>query len=258
MTIDIDPLAFGVSLLPWTALLTIVGACGAILWMLRRAATFGLTPRTTYGIALRAALWSTLGGRLFHVIDHADFYSDVPFQAFYLWNGGLSLWGSLIVGAGGALWHAKRAGATLSAFAHALMLAGLAALTVGRLGDFLAGERVGTGSSLAWAVTYANERSVAFSAGSAHPVALYEALLAIVLLVVLVRLWHRIKRARAIDIAFAGYAVGRFLIGFVTVERTVGGLDFSQWVALAVLGVISLFAVRGYARSRILDSPART
>jgi prolipoprotein diacylglyceryltransferase len=206
MTIDIDPLAFGVSLLPWTALLTIVGACGAILWMLRRAATFGLTPRTTYGIALRAALWSTLGGRLFHVIDHADFYSDVPFQAFYLWNGGLSLWGSLIVGAGGALWHAKRAGATLSAFAHALMLA----------------------------------------------------LLAIVLLVVLVRLWHRIKRARAIDIAFAGYAVGRFLIGFVTVERTVGGLDFSQWVALAVLGVISLFAVRGYARSRILDSPART
>jgi phosphatidylglycerol:prolipoprotein diacylglycerol transferase len=255
MTIDFNPQAFGVPLLPWTTLLTIVGAFGAIVWMLRRASTFGLAPRTTYGIALRAALWSTLGGRLFHVIDHADFYSDVPFQVFYLWNGGLSLWGSLIVGAGGALWHAKRAGATLSAFADALTLAGLAALIVGRLGDFLAGERIGTSSSLAWAVTYANEHSAAFAASSAHPVALYEALLGIVLLVVLVRLWHRIKRGSAITIAFAGYAVGRFLIGFVTVERTVVGLDFSQWVALAILGVISLLAVRGYARSRILDSP---
>ena len=258
MTIDIDPRAFGVTLLPWTTLLTIVGTCGAIVWMLGRASTFGLTRGTTYGIALRAVLWSTSGGRLFHVIDRAEFYSEVPFQAFYLWNGGLSLWGALIIGAGGSLWHAKRAGAALPAFSDALTLAGLATLTVGRCGDFLVGERVGTGSSLPWAVTYANERSVSFGAGATHPAALYEALLAGVLLAVLVRFRSRVKPGWGIDIAFAGYAVGRFLIGFVTVERTIWGLDFSQWVALAVLAVMGVFGIRAYARSRIPDSPTRT
>lgn len=260
MTIDINPHAFGV-VLPWTTLLTIAGAFGAIAWMLRRAPTFGLTPRATYGIALRVALWSLLGGRLFHVIDHIGFYADVPFQAFYLWNGGQSLWGALIVGAVGALWHAKRSGADVRAFASDLTLAGLAVVVAGRLGDFIAGERLGTGTSLPWAVTYANERSVSNGAGGTHPVALYEALLAVVVLVVLVRIRHRLETkwpGWSIDIAFAGYAAGRFLIGFVTVDDTTWGLDFSQWLALIVLAVIGLYAFRGNARSRMLGARTKT
>jgi prolipoprotein diacylglyceryltransferase len=250
MTITADPHALGLLLLPWTTLLTVAGALGATAWMMRQASTFALTRSATYGIALRVVLWSLLGGRLFHVIDYAGFYADVPLQALYLWDGGLSLWGALIFGATGALGHAKRNGARLPAFAHALSLAGLAALAVGRLGDLIAGERLGTGTSLPWAVTYLHERSVSFGAGGTHPVALYEALLALVLLAALVGLRHRVKPSWSIDIAFAGYAAGRFLTGFVTVDDTTWGLDFSQWVPLGILGVIGLFAVRRYAGLR--------
>jgi prolipoprotein diacylglyceryltransferase len=260
MTIDIDPQAID-GLLPWTTLLTIAGASSVIAWMLRRASTFSLTPRMTYGIALRVVLWSLLGGRLFHVIDHIGFYADVPFQAFYLWNGGQSLWGALIVGAGGALWHAKRSGADLRAFAQDLTLAGLAVVVAGRLGDFIAGERLGTGTSLPWAVSYANERSVSFGVGGAHPVALYEALLAAVMLVVLVRFRHRLETkwpGSTIDIGFAGYAAGRFLIGFATVNDTTWGFGFSQWLALIVLAVIGLYAFRGSAWSRMLGARTKT
>jgi prolipoprotein diacylglyceryltransferase len=247
MTITIDPSALGVSLLPWTTLLTMLGAAGAIAWMVRRAALFGLTGRAAYGVALRTVLWALLGGRVLHVLGHGDFYAEVPFQAFYLWNGGQSLWGALIFGAGGAIWHAKRAGAVLPAFGDALALAGLATIAVGRLGDLLAGERLGTGTSLPWAITYAHEGSASFGAGATHPVAFYEILLVGAILALLVSRRVPAKPGWAIDLAFVGYAVGRFLIGFATVERTVWWLDVSQWVALAIIAVVAW-----YARSRML------
>ena len=252
MTIDLDPHAFGVTLLPWTTLLSIAGATGAIAWMMYRASTFGITARATYATALRTVLWSLLGGRLFHLIDYAGFYVEVPFQAFYLWNGGLSLWGALIFGAGGALWHAKRARAVIPAFGEALTLAGLAVLALGRFGDLLAGERLGTASSLPWAVTYAHQGSASFGIGPAHPVALYEALVALAILAVLILYRQRITTGRAIHLGFAGLALGRFLIGFATAERTALGLDSAQWIALVILAVVGLIAFRRKGRSYTL------
>jgi phosphatidylglycerol:prolipoprotein diacylglycerol transferase len=248
MIINADPHAFGLALLPWTTLLALAGGLGATAWMMHQATAFNLTPGATYTTALQVVLWSLLGGRFFHVIDYMGFYADVPLQVLYLWNGGLSLWGTLIFGSAGALWHAKRKGATLARFGQALSLAGLATLAAGRIGDFIAGERMGSETSLPWAVTYLHEHSVSLDSGSAHPVALYEALLALALLAALIGFRRRVKPTRTIEITFASYALGSFLIGFVTIADTAWGLDFSQWVSLGVLGGIGLFNIGGIRR----------
>jgi phosphatidylglycerol:prolipoprotein diacylglycerol transferase len=250
MTINADPQALGLMFFPWTTLLVLAGALGATAWMMSQASTFNLTPGAIYNTALHVALCALLGGRFFHVIDYIGFYADVPLQMFYLWNGGLSLWGALISGSAGALWHAKRKGARLAHFERALTLAGLLMLAAGRIGDFITGERVGVETSLPWAATYLHEHSVSVGAGSAHPVALYEALLALALLIVLIGFGRRVKPMRTMVSAFAGYAAGRFLIGFVTINDTVWGFSFSQWVSLSILGCIALFALRRYASSR--------
>jgi prolipoprotein diacylglyceryltransferase len=250
MTLDINPNALG---LPLTTLLTLAGGLGGLAWTLRRAPSFDLTRADAYAIALRATLWAILGGRVLHVIDFADFYSDVPFQALYLWSGGLSLWGALIAGAAGALWHAKRRGASLAAFADHLALAGLAVVVAGRLGDLLAGERVGTATALPWAITYTHAGSRSFELGATHPVAPYEMLLVAAIVVALIVARRRLRDGWAIDLAFAGYAIARFAIGFVTVERTHLGLGLSQWIAIAVLAVIAWYAFT--RRDQILAPP---
>jgi prolipoprotein diacylglyceryltransferase len=256
MTLDFNPTALG---LPLTTLLTLVGGLGVLAWTLRRAPAFDLTRADAYAIALRTTLLAILGGRVLHVIDFADFYAEVPFQAFYLWNGGLSAWGALIAGAAGALWHARRRGASLAVFADHLVLAGLAVVVVGRLGDLLAGERVGKAMSLPWAITYTNAGSSSFDLGATHPVAAYEMLLVGVMVVALVvaklqigvgQIGVRLRPGWAIGLAFAGYAVARFAIGFVTVERTHLGLGLSQWIALVVFAVIAWYAFA--RRDRIL------
>jgi phosphatidylglycerol:prolipoprotein diacylglycerol transferase len=238
MTIDLNPNTLG---LPLTTVFTLIGGLAALAWMVRQAPSFRLTRGVTYAIALRTMLWAILGARVSHLIDFAGFYAGVPFQVFYLWSGGLSAWGALLAGAIGAIWHAKRRGASLGVFADYLTLAGLGATAAGRIGDLLAGERMGTATSVPWAVTYTNAGAAAFDAGAVHPVAAYELLVlgAITLALVVLRRW--LRSGWAIAPAFAGYAVARFAIGFVTVERTHLGLGLSQWIALAVFAAISWY-----------------
>ena len=247
MTIAINPNALG---LPWTTLLTLLGVLSALAWMLWQAPSLGLSRSATYAIAMRTTLWAVLGARLLHVVDYADFYRHVPFQAFYLWTGGMSLWGALILGSAGALWHAKRRGASLATFADHLTLVGLVAIAVGRLGDLLAGERLGTSASLPWAVVYTHAGSASFGAGAAHPVALYELLAVAAIGLALVAFRRRLRPGSTIDLAFMAYAVARFAIGFATVNRTYLGLGLSQWIALVLFAVIAWYAWRH--RERIL------
>lgn len=238
MTIDLNPDTLG---LPLTTASTLIGGLTALAWMLRQAPFFRLTQGSVYAIALRTTLWAILGARVSHVIDFAGFYAGVPFQVFYLWNGGLSAWGALLVGAAGAIWHARRRGASLGNFADYLTLAGLVAIAAGRIGDLLAGERVGTATSVPWAVTYTNAGAAAFDAGAVHPVAAYELLAIGAIAVALVVLRRWLRSGWAIAPAFAGYAVARFAIGFVTVEHMHLGLGLSQWIALAVFAAISWY-----------------
>lgn len=242
MTITLDPNAFGSSLLPWTTLTTLLGASAALVYLLRSAGVFGISRGAMYRLTLRIALWALLGARLFHVADYAGFYREVPFQAFYLWNGGLSLWGAIIVGSAGAAWHARRWRLPVGAFADKLAVAGLIAIVVGRFGDFVAGERMGDATSMPWGVEYGNRASESFGLGATHPVALYEMLLAGLLLAAIAR-WR--KRATPDGATFAltlsAYAVGRFLIAIVTVAPTHLGLDQAHWIALAVVIAVAIW-----------------
>jgi prolipoprotein diacylglyceryltransferase len=217
-----------------------------------------MSRRDTYGVALRVVLWAILGARVVHVVEFGSFYSEVPFQTFYLWQGGLSLWGALIGGGGAALWHARRRGVAIGRFADALAVAGLAVMASGRIGDLIGGERPGTPTSLPWGVAYANERARAYLGGvEAHPVAFYELLLALSALGVV--LWLRNGRRRtlapdgaAFVLAMAVYAVGRFFISFVRDAPEGFGLQQAQWIALAVLAAAALYAWRMVLAARAL------
>ena len=178
MTIAFDPTLFASSALSWASLAALAGIALGLALMMRQAPRLGLTSRDTYAVGLCGVLWGLLGARLLHVADYAGFYADAPFRAFYVWEGGLALWGAVLAGSAGAVWHARRRGASVGRFADALAVAGLAGMAVGRAGDFIAGATPGALTSLPWGVVYAHSRSEAFAAGAAvHPVALYELVL---------------------------------------------------------------------------------
>jgi len=251
MTIDIAPGVFGSVLLTWTGLFTVIGTVVGITMMARWASALSMGRRDAFTLGLRVTLWSLAGARLLHVIEFADFYAQVPFQALYLWQGGFALWGALIGGTAGALWHAHRRGLALGPFADRLALTGLAAMAFARIGDLLSGTRPGTPTSLPWGIEYVHQDAAAYVGGVAvHPVAAYELLLGVALLAALVWLVGLAGKRRlhpdgvALMVAFAGYAAGRFVISFAREAPSALGLQQAQWVGLGVIIAAGYYAWR--------------
>ena len=259
MTLSIDPHVFGSALLTWVSLFTLAGVALTIGLLLRGAGNLPASRSAVYGVGVRAALWGLLGARLFHVADYADLYADAPLSALYVWSGGLSLWGGVLAASAGGLWHARRRGIAVGRFADAAAVAGLWGMALGRLGDFLAGERPATATSLPWGVEYAHPAAAAHVDGVAvHPVALYEALLdlAVLGLVWALRTGRLARLVRGplpegatFALAIGAYAAGRFVITFARIDPGLLGLQQAQWVALGVLAAVAYYAWRERRRA---------
>lgn len=258
MTLSIDPHVFGSGILTWVSLFTLAGIALAGGLLLRGAGELPAPRSAVYAVAIRAVLWGLLGARAFHVADYASLYADAPLSAFYVWSGGLSLWGGVLAASAGGLWHARRRGIALGRFADAAAVAGLWGIALGRLGGFLVGERPAEPTTMPWGIAYAHPDAAAYVDGVAvHPVALYEALLVLAVLGLLwalrtgrlARFVRPLPQGAAYVGAIGAYAAGRFVIGFARVDPSVLGLQQSQWVAVAVLTGVAYYAWR-YSDSR--------
>ena len=261
MTLSIDPYVFGAAPLTWVSLFTLGAIALTIGLLLRGTGKLGVSRSAVYAVGLRAVLWGLLGARLFHVADYAGLYADAPLTALYLWSGGLSLWGGVLAASAGGLWHARRRGVGFGRFADAAAVAGLWGMALGRLGDFLVGERPATATSLPWGVEYGHPGAAAHVEGVAvHPVALYEGLWDLAVLGLLwllstgrlVRFTWRLGRLErgplpegvTFAAAIGAYAAGRFVISFARIDPALLGLQQAQWVALAVLAGVAYYAWR--------------
>ena len=258
MTLTIDPHVFGSAFFTWVSLFTLAGIALTAGLLLRGAGRLPASRSAVYAVVIRAVLWGLLGARAFHVADYASLYVDAPLTAFYLWSGGLSLWGGVLAASAGGLWHARRRGIALGRFADAAAVAGLWGIALGRLGDFLVGERPAEPTTLPWGIVYAHPDAAAFlGAAAVHPVALYEGLLVLAVLGLLraLRTGRLARFARgpliegaAFVAAIGAYAAGRFVIGFAHVDPSVLGLQQSQWIALAVLAGVAYYSWRIWAQ----------
>jgi len=238
MTIDVDPNALGASLLPWTTLFALAGVAVGVALFVRRGPALGVSRRAAYRLALWAVLWGLAGARAGHVVDHAGFFADAPFEVIYLWNGGLSLWGALIGGVAGLAWHSRRWAASLGRLLDLAVAPAFVGMALGRAGDLLAGARPATPTSLPWGTEYAHIDAEAHVASGAavHPVAAYELLVdAAVLGLILHFRGRSLPGGVRSALAISTYAAFRFVIAFARTDPVWGGLQQAQWLGLAVV-----------------------
>ena len=256
MTISIAPNAFGLALLPWVTLFALASVALGVALFVRAAPRTGMGRRWAYGLALRVVFWGFIGARALHVIDHAGFYADAPFDALYIWGGGMSLWGALLGGLAGLVWHTRPWPALWRALADRATGPLFAAMALGRVGDLLAGERPGTPTSLPWGIEYTNPASQAHlsGGGAVHPVAGYEMALD---LAVLALVWsalggagRRLPGGARFFAALGAYAVGRAIIGLARVDPTWLGLQQAQWMGLAAVAAGAWWLWRRWALAR--------
>jgi prolipoprotein diacylglyceryl transferase len=184
-----------------------------------------------------------VGGRLYHVVTSPDAYfgdGGSPLHAFYIWQGGLGIWGAIALGGVGAWIGCRRRGIPLPVFADALAPGIVLAQAVGRLGNYFNQELFGRPTDLPWAVAIDAAHRPAGYADQAtyHPTFLYELLwdVGVAALVIWADRRFRLGHGRAFALYVAAYTVGRGWVEALRIDpaHTVFGLRLNDWTSLLV------------------------
>ncbi len=137
------------------AVAIIVGIALAIWIGDRRWRARGGAPGVVADVAVWAVPFGIVGGRLYHVITSPAAYFGAdgsPVDALKIWQGGLGIWGAVILGGVGAWIGVRRRGIPLPAFGDAIAPGIAVAQAVGRWGNWFNQELFGRPTTLPWGV----------------------------------------------------------------------------------------------------------
>lgn len=213
-------------------------------------------------VILDIALWAVplgiIGGRLYHVFTHPGDYftgSGDPFRFLYVWEGGLAIFGALVLGAFGAWIGCRLAGLRFTALLDAAAPGVLLAQALGRWGNYFNNELFGTPTDLPWGIEIPSSNAafpIGLPSGTLfHPAFLYESLWD--LLGVFVLLWagrrFLLQWGRTFGLYLIWYGVGRFFIEGIRLDpsEVYLGVRVNQWAAILVV-IIGLILMVVQAR----------
>ena len=204
------------------------------------------------GIALDISLWAIpfgiLGGRLFHVITHPRdyFFQGADLLAiFRIWEGGLAIYGALILGSLGAYIGSRRSGIKFTSFLDAVAPGVLLAQAIGRWGNYFNNELFGTPTNLPWGLEIPSTNP-AYPSGLPegvlfHPTFLYESIWSLFGVAILLAADRKfnLRWGKMLGLYLIYYSIGRVWIEAIRIDPSeiVLGLRINIWSAIAGITV---------------------
>lgn len=215
---DLTSFQLGPITVRFYALFILTGIVLAVWLTSRRLTRRGGAPGVVLDITLWAVPFGIIGGRFYHVVTHPSDYffpgADL-WKTLYVWEGGLAIFGAVLLGGVGAYLGCRRAGIRFLSFADALAPGLLLAQAVGRLGNYVNQELFGTPTTLPWGL-HIDPASPAFPEGLPdgtlfHPLFLYELLwnLAGAALILLLDRRLSLRWGKALGLYLIVYGTGR-------------------------------------------------
>lgn len=245
ISIHIDPrIELGPLTLAWHGLGIAAGI--ALGWAVaqRYAARCGLDRERVSNAVLVIAIAGIAGAKLFFLLLNNP--ADLVRPGEWLSSRGFAFYGALIFGTAAVAVYLRRNRLGLS-YLDALAYGFPLGMAVGRVGDVISGEHYGPPSDAAWAIRYLNPRAeVPSSAVAYHSGALYEIVVALVMLPAIVVLARRLRRpGMLLWSVIALYGLGRFVIFFYRSDSDpfALGLSAAQATSLALIAAAGLGAL---------------
>ena len=226
------------------ALCILAGILVAVWYGDRRWRERGGKPGTVGDVAVWAVPFGILGGRLYHVITDHQIYFGPGGKGFLaslkIWDGGLGIWGAVLLGGVGAWIGCRRRGLKLPPFADAIAPAIAIAQAMGRWGNWFNQELFGRPTTLPWGLKIdPAHRPPGFAEyATFHPTFLYESLwcLGVAAVVVWADRRFRMGHGRAFALYVLLYTIGRGWIESLRIDSAhhIGGLRLNDWTSLVV------------------------
>lgn len=247
------------------ALCIIVGIFAAVWLAERRWTKQGGEPGVITDIALWAVPFGIVGGRLYHVLTDPELYFTAgqdPWAAFYVWQGGLGIWGAIALGAVGAWIGARRNGVRFGDVAGVLAPAIPLAQAFGRWGNWFNQELFGGPTTLPWGLAIdPGRRPDGYEGYSTfQPTFLYESLwdLGVVGLVLWVEARFKVTGGRLFAVYVMGYTGGRAWIEYLRIDTVnhVLGLRLNVWTSVIVFAAAAAYFILAGRRASTREGRA--
>lgn len=236
------------------ALCIITGIILAVFMTNYRLTKRGAEPWVVIDIAILAVPLGIIGARIFHVLTHPGFYFGEGkniWAVFYIWEGGIAIFGALLGGAVGAWLGCKWTGIRFWTFADALAPGLLLAQAAGRFGNWFNQELFGLPTDVPWGLEI-DSSNPAFPPGLAegtlfHPTFLYEVIWNTLGVLFLLWIGRRLQLqwGKLFAVYLIWYSAGRVVWESIRIDPSeiYFGLRTNVWAALAsvALGVIILW-----------------
>ena len=243
---DPDITRIGGFLLTWHGLFTSLSILVGVQLSLRLAKRVGYDYDDMYALVLVGVPSGIIGARALFVLENWDFFGDNPGQILALTEGGITVYGAILGGIGGAVVFGLIRGFEMR---RALDIAApgiILGQAIGRIGDLVNGEHLARATDLPWGVVYTNrEAGAAFSrsleVGPVHPAVTYEMLGDLVILAALLYVLFRVfwrYPGLTFFTYFVSYAVMRFFLTYLRVDSAYvldTGLRVPQFISLLVI-----------------------
>ena len=209
-----------------------------------------------FNLAIWLIIFGIIGARLYHVFSEINYYLPTdqagwsrPLEMFYLWQGGLGIFGAVIAGIIFLYFYAWRQRRSIWLFLDLLAPAIIMGEAVGRWGNWFNQENFGRPTDLTWGIhiDILHRPAEYLSQNFFHPTFIYQFFWNLIILVILLLLIKRWRPGSGIitGFYFILYSVGRFLIEFLRVnaQPMFLGLRLAKIVCLIffLIGIIILF-----------------
>jgi prolipoprotein diacylglyceryl transferase len=227
--------------------LTLLVAILACVWLTTyRWKRLGGDPDLVVRVAVWGVAFGVIGARAYHDLTS---WNEVPSPKwkgiFEVWQGGLGVWGGILLGTLAGWVVVRRSGERFAPFMDAAAPGLLLAQGIGRIGNWWNQELFGKPTSLPWGLKIdAAHRPVQYiDKATFHPTFLYELLwdVAGVLLLIWVGRRFRIKPPGLFCLYVVYYCFGRFFEELLRVDPAhhFGGLRLNAWVSIFCFVVAS-------------------
>ncbi|NNH72051.1 prolipoprotein diacylglyceryl transferase [Nocardia uniformis] len=249
------------------ALCIIIGIVVAIWWGEKRWQERGGQAGMVLDVAMFAVPFGLIGGRLYHVAtDYQKYFGEGghPLDAFKIWQGGLGIWGAVLLGGVGAWIGCRIYRIPLPAFGDAIAPGILLAQAIGRLGNYFNQELYGRETDVPWGLEIylrfddngqldmMNGVSTGVVEKVVQPTFLYELVWNVLGVAALLYLdkKFRIGHGRLFSLYVAIYCFGRFWVELLRDDEAthLAGIRINSFTsAIVFLGAVAyfVFATKG-------------
>lgn len=191
--------------------------------------------------------------RMYHVLDYFSYYRENFVKIYYVWEGGLAIYGGIFGGILGVLIYSLiRFGKEWNNFfpkiLNLLVFGVPIAAAIGRLGNFFNQELFGKPTNLFWGIKIdlENRPGEFLNFERFHPLFLYEGLLNLLLFWFLV-IFFKKKKEKGLYFCYylIGYGLIRFSLDYLRIDPwKVGLFSVAQWISLGIIGFGTFFVLK--------------